>query len=31
MTEPNITCPHCKTKIKRTELLAALLNESELK
>lgn len=31
MTEPNITCPHCKTKIKLTELLAVPLIESELK
>ena len=28
MTEPTITCPHCKTEIKLTESLAAPLIES---
>ena len=28
MTEPTITCPHCKTEIKLTESLAAPLVES---
>ena len=28
MTEPTITCPHCKTEIKLTESLAAPLIEA---
>ena len=28
MTEPTITCPHCKSEIKLTESLAAPLIES---
>ena len=28
MTEPTITCPHCKTEIKLTESLAAPLIET---
>ena len=31
MTEPTITCPHCKTEIKLTESLAAPLIESTRK